>query len=167
MTIYLYNCGDDRRVVSKTLSAARTCQCTFLAQSSIIKPRLRLVWVDVMTQCNYLYIPAFNRYYFIDDIVADTGGAAIITASVDVLMTYADNIKLCPAVVTRTTRLNQNGSLRSTWVNDNKLPLTTGRTIKAVEFAGSVLNIDTAGMTDTNFVLNVAGGGAINNGGGV
>lgn len=134
---------------------------TLLEGSSVFKPRLQLQWADSMTQYNYLYIPAFDRYYFINDISADIGGLAIISAECDVLMTYGDAIKLCPAVVTRTTRLNQRGSLRSTWIKDTKFPLTTGRTIKAIEFEGTVLNIDSAGMTDNNFVLNVAGGGAI------
>ena len=161
ITVYLYNNSDDKRVVSKTLTALRTVSVTLLQSSSVLKPRLRLSWVDAMTQYNYCYIPAFNRYYFIDDITADVGGAAIINASVDVLMSYGDAIKLCPAVVIRQARTNQTGADRSTWIADRKLPLTTGRTLKAVEFEGTTLNINVATMTDNNFVLNVAGGGAI------
>lgn len=165
IAVTLYNCSDDRRVVNKTLSAARILQCTFLASSSVIKPQLRLSWVDAMPTYNYMYIPAFGRYYFIDDIVADTGGAAIISASVDVLMSYQAALLNCPAVVVRAARLNQTGSVRSTWISDSKLPLTTGRSIKVIEFEGTTLNSDTATMTDNNFVLNVAGGGAIQQGG--
>lgn len=161
VTVYLYNNSDDKRVMNKTLSAQRTVSATFLQSSSIIKPQLRLAWVDSFAAYNYMYIPAFNRYYFIDDITADTGAAAIVSGSVDVLMSYKDSIKLCPAVVTRQARLNQSGSVRSTWIADSKLPLTTGRTLKAIEFTGTTLNINTAAMTDNNFILNVAGGGAI------
>lgn len=161
ITVYLYNNAEDKRVVSKTLTAQRTVSATLLAASSVINPRLRLSWVDAMASYNYCYIPAFNRYYFITDITADTGGAAIINASVDVLMSYADAIKNCPAVVVRYARANQSGTNRSTWITDNKLPLTTGRTLKAVEFEGTTLNIDAATMLSYNFVLNVAGGGAI------
>lgn len=161
LTAYLYNCSDDRRTVSKSLTVQRTVQMTLLSACSILKPRLRLVWADSMSQFNYLYIPAFGRYYFIDDITADTGGAVIINASVDVLMTYKEQIYLCSGIVTRQSRANQRGSNRATWQADSKLPLTTGRTLKAIEFEGTVLNINTATMTDSNFILNVAGGGAI------
>ena len=111
--------------------------------------------------CNYMYIPDFGRYYYISDIIADTGGAAIVTGEVDVLMTYAAAIKQAPAVVVRSTSSTNTGSQKSTWIPDPQLPMTTGRTVKAVILEGSDLNIDTATMTSNNFVLNVAGGGAI------
>lgn len=111
-----------------------------------------------------MYIPAFHRYYFITDITAEPAGAGIINATVDVLMSYADSIKQCPAIVTRGARRGQNGSAKSTYITDNKLPIANGRSIRVVEFAGTDLNIDTASMLTHNFVLNVAGGGAITGG---
>lgn len=161
MVLYLYNCADDKRVVHKTLTGGLSVNAVFLEASSIINPRLKLAWNNAYISCNYLYVPTFNRFYFIDDITADVGGVAIITAHVDVLKTYAADIENCAAVVTRTTRLNQTGSARSTYIPDSKLPISTGRSIKAVEFTGTDLNIDVATMTSNNFVLNVAGGGAI------
>ena len=161
MTIYLYNSADDKRVVHKTLTGGYSISAVLLETSSVINPRLKLAWNDNYVSCNYLYIPAFNRFYFINNISADVGGIAIIDAHVDVLKTYASAFETCAAVVTRATRLNQNGSARSTYIPDSKLPISTGRSIKAVEFSGTDLNIDTATMTSTNFVLNVAGGGAI------
>lgn len=161
ITVNLYNNSDDKRVLDKTLSALRVVSATLLQASSVLKPRLRLAYVAGMETYNYCYIPAFGRYYFIEDITADTGGAMIFNCSVDVLMSYSAAIKLCSGVVIRNARTNQNGSYRSTWIADSKLPITTGRTLKAVEFEGTTLNINTATMTDNNFVLNVAGGGAI------
>ena len=161
MTIYLYNCSDDKRVMHKTLTGGYSVSAVLLESSSVINPRLKLSWNDNYVSCNYLYVPAFNRFYFINDITADVGGIAIIDAHVDVLKTYAAAIENCSAVVVRSTRMNQRGSVRSTYIPDNKLPIEQGRSIKAVEFSGTDLNIDTATMTSTNFVLNVAGGGAI------
>lgn len=160
-TAILYNNSDDARTVNKTLTGGTSVSFVLLAPSSIIKPRLRLTWNTAYTAYNYLYIPDFNRYYFIDDITADTGGAVIINAHCDVLMTYANAIKLCPAIVTRSARLNQHGSARASWIRDNKLPIETGRAVRVVEFVGTDINIDVATMTSNNFVLNVAGGGAI------
>lgn len=164
VTAYLYNNTDDARVVNKTLSAARQCDLVFLESSSILKPRLRISWTDSLTQYNYMYIPAFHRYYFITDITAEPAGAGIINATVDVLMSYAASISQCPAIVTRGTRREQNGSAKSTYITDNKLPIANGRSIRVVEFTGTDLNTDTASMLTHNFVLNVAGGGAITGG---
>lgn len=164
ITAYLYNCTDDARVVSKTLTAARQCDMVLLDSVSILAPKLRITWTDGLTAYNYMYIPAFHRYYFITDITAEPAGAAIITAAVDVLMTYADSIKQCSAIVTRYSRHEQTGSQKSTYITDNQLPISNGRSVRAVVFSGSDLNIDTASMTSHNFVLNVAGGGAITGG---
>ena len=133
----------------KTLTGGYSIAAVLLETSSVINPRLKLAWNDNYVSCNYLYIPAFNRFYFINNISADVGGIAIIDAHVDVLKTYAS------------ARSNKIGSVRSTYIPDNKLPISTGRSLKVIEFTGTDLNIDTATMTSTNFVLNVAGGGAI------
>ena len=161
MTIYLYNSADDKRVVHKTLTGGYSISAVLLETSSVINPRLKLAWNDNYVSCNYLHIPAFNRFYFINNISADVGGIAIIDAHVDVLKTYASAFENCAAVVTRAARLNQRGSVRSSYIPDSKLPIATGRALKCVEFVGTDLNIDTASMTSTNFILNVAGGGAI------
>ncbi len=161
ITAYLYNCADDPRTVNKTLSVARTVEMIMLETSSILTPRLRITWTDSLTGYNYMYIPAFNRYYFITDISAEPAGQGIINATVDVLMSYAAAIKQCPAVVVRYSRREQRGSAKSTYMNDSQLPISNGRSIRAVEFEGTDLNIDVASMTTNNFVLNVAGGGAI------
>lgn len=157
----LYNNTSDNAVIDKNLTEARQLSLTVLADCSILKPRLSLKWNDSLTNVNYLYIPFFRRYYFITEISTAPGGLAIITAAVDVLMTYKESIKALPAIVIRAARTEQKGSARSSWIYDSSLPLATGRTIKAVELEGSALNIDTATMTSPNFVLNVAGGGAI------
>lgn len=161
MTIHLYNNADDKRTMHKTLSGGVTVDAVFLETSSILNPHLRLTWNAEYLSCNYIHIPAFNRYYFVNDISVDVGGIAIIDAHVDVLQTYSQAIETCAAVVTRGQRSEQRGSAKSTYIPDSKLPISTGRTLRAVEFTGTDLNIDTASMTSNNFILNVAGGGAV------
>jgi len=164
ITVNLYNNTDDKRVMDKTLTPVRTVNAELITPCSIKEPQLRIAWFTGAASCNYMYVPEFSRYYYIE-ITADTGGAAIITASgVDVLMSYAAAIKQAPAVVVRSTSSTNTGSQKSTWIPDPQLPMTTGRTVKAVILEGSDLNIDTATMTSNNFVLNVAGGGAITGG---
>lgn len=42
--------------------------------------------------CNYMYIPTFNRYYFIDDIISVRNNLWRIVAHVDVLMSFKKEI---------------------------------------------------------------------------
>ena len=164
IVVNLYNNTDDKRVINKTLTQLYTVNANIITPSSVMTPQLRVAWSSGLPAANYMYIQAFNRYYYITDIIADTGGAAIISGRVDVLMSYAAAIKSLPAVVIRSTSSTNTGSQKSTWIPDPQLPMTTGRTVKAVILEGSDLNIDTATMLSTNFVLNVAGGGAISGG---
>lgn len=161
ININFYNNSNDKRAVNKTLTSQLSVQASLVPGSSAIAPQLRVKWASTFPQYNYMYIPAFNRYYFITDITADTGGAVIISGKVDVLMTYAAAFKLCPAIVIRYSRNEQHGSARSTYIPDNQLPISTGKVLKCVEFEGTDINIDVATATSNNFVLNVAGGGAI------
>lgn len=160
----LFRNADDKRVIDKTLTPLYSVNANIIIPSSVMTPQLRIAWSTALPTANYMYIAAFGRYYYITDITADTGGAAIITGRVDVLMSYDAAIKSLPAVVVRSTSSTNTGSQKSTWIPDPQLPMTTGRTIKAVILEGSDLNIDTATMLSTNFVLNVAGGGAISGG---
>lgn len=164
VAVNLYTNTDDKRVIDKTLTQLYTANASIITPSSVMTPQLRVAWMTGLPTANYMYIPAFNRYYYITDITADTGGAAIISGKVDVLMSYSAAIKSLSAVVVRSTSSTNTGSQKSTWIPDPQLPMTTGRTVKAVILEGSDLNIDTATMLSTNFVLNVAGGGAISGG---
>lgn len=162
MTVDFFNYEGEPRAVNKVLGTPLiSVNAEYLPGSSILNPRFRITWQNAIAVCNYVRVTLFNRWYFITDISADNGGAAIVTCRVDVLRTYTNYLVNTPAIVTRSERKEQRGSAKSTFIVDPKLPRSPARDIKVVEFKGSDLNIDTASMTSNNFVLNVAGGGAI------
>ena len=163
VSVTFYNCGDDKRVMSKTLTTGITATAELYDPTSVISPRLRVDYNASLLNYNYMYIAQFGRYYFITNVTTDSGGALIIEGAVDVLQTYKTQIAGLSAIVVRGARKNQSGSARSTWIEDPRLPIQSGRAVKAILFENSDLNIDTADMTSNNFILNVAGGGAISN----
>lgn len=57
---------------------------------------------------NYCYIPQFMRYYFIDDITINTNDTFIIYLTIDVLMTYNENIKNMTVKVSESNIPNEN-----------------------------------------------------------
>ena len=60
-----------------------------------------LATLEELLQCNYCYIEAFKRYYYITDIVSIRQGLWSISMSVDVLMSYKDIIKQQRGIVAR------------------------------------------------------------------
>lgn len=50
---------------------------------------------------NYVYIPIFNRYYFVDDITSENYSLWTLALSVDPLMTYKEAILNCNGFVDR------------------------------------------------------------------
>lgn len=163
VSVTFYNCSDDKRVMSKTLTTGISATAELYDPTSVINPRLRVAYNASLLSYNYMYVAEFGRYYFITNITTDSGGALIITGAVDVLQTYKTAIAGLSAIVVRGARKNQSGSNRSTWIEDPRLPIQSGRAVKAILFENSDLNIDTADLTSNNFILNVAGGGAISN----
>lgn len=92
VTADFYVCDIDRRNLYKNISPIFATDFVFYENSSIMQPRLRLAYNANITGCNYMYIPALNRYYFIDDISFNNAGEMIITGLIDVLQTYQQQI---------------------------------------------------------------------------
>lgn len=101
MTIKFYNITEDRRVVEKTLidsgtgaNLTATLTGKIKDDCSVMDPVLEVSYNSDILSSNYLYIPAFGRYYFINNITTSTQ-RLIISAHVDVLKSFsADIIKL-------------------------------------------------------------------------
>ena len=65
--------------------------------ASVVNPVLIIRSTDY-PDYNYLYLPIFDRYYFIEDIIYDTG-VWVVNARVDVLSTYKEDINNTKAYV--------------------------------------------------------------------
>lgn len=68
--------------------------------------------------CNYLYCDTFSRFYYIDNISILTGGRIAVECSVDVLQTYATEIKARTATITRSESIGH-----PTLYTDKQLPV--------------------------------------------
>lgn len=73
-------------------------------QSSILNMVLTIEY-DKVPNFNYVYIPIFNRYYYVDDIVSVNNKLWAISLSVDVLMTYKTDILNQTAFITRNEKI--------------------------------------------------------------
>lgn len=102
MTIKLYHNDSDKRTVSKTLTnEGSLAGATIIDDTSILSPRLKVRDNGIiMVQYNYCYIADFKRYYYITDITV-SNGYIYIDCKVDVLMSYAAEIRACTGVIAR------------------------------------------------------------------
>lgn len=105
MDIYLYNTADDDNVLNKTLKDELLISNVKLKNPvNINNPILSLSskivyddgygggWTYETKDYNYAYIPAFERYYFIENITLQSNNINVLTLKVDVLKTYEKEI---------------------------------------------------------------------------
>lgn len=107
MNINFYNSKIRKNEVNKSLGVAIVKTCSLKEGSSIEDPILYMVYDTSLMGCNYVYIPDFGRYYFITGKEID-GKTLYITCHVDVLKTYATDIKASKGTATRSNIYNKN-----------------------------------------------------------
>ena len=95
----MYN-SSDKNVVSKRLTQLGSFTGVLKESTSIINPIIKIEG-SIPTNCNYLYIEQFGRYYYVTDIKSVTNNIYEISAHVDVLKTYDAQIRACTGIVSR------------------------------------------------------------------
>ena len=136
--IQLYQCTCENKRVDKTnyLKLLDTISGTMRDSISVTDMTVEIEYP--IPTFNYVYIPLFNRYYFVDDISSVVYGVWSVALSVDVLMSYKDTIKTLEAFVDRS---QSNYNLK---VIDNKLPLEKTETVE-VDTVQNQLFVDNFG----------------------
>lgn len=127
MNVTFYNNRSDKRKLSKSLTRLGSVDAELKDDCSILRPTLRVSRGNLSQYavCNYMYIPSFNRYYFVETS-ALIGDMVEVRGDVDVLMTYANGIRALNVTVLR----QQN--MFNDYMIDNQLPI---RQTKNIQFA--------------------------------
>lgn len=102
--VELFNNLSDVNVLDKNLNNKNIVEGNFRASVEIQKPVIGLI--GEYYNFNYCYIPILKRYYFIDKITMERKGFTIIHCSIDVLMTYKDDIRNSYALLSKATEYN-------------------------------------------------------------
>ncbi len=102
MDIVLYVCTSERQAINKTIGSAATFTGSLRGESSVINPSFMIETANP-TGFNYCYIQAFSRYYFITNITSVRNGLWRIDCSVDVLMSFRNQILALNVIVDRST----------------------------------------------------------------
>lgn len=152
--IKTYVCNDDKRVINKTLTDEAVYNCEFLDKVDMITPAMRLYCSATTFTNNYVYIPTFDKYYFVVNSSVDSARTIILQLQLDVLKTYENKLLNSDFLIVR------NENIKSNYIEDSKLPILPYQHMKVIEFSENDFNIDTATENNYNFLLNVAGGGS-------
>lgn len=99
MRIILYKTVSERIKINKVLEEELELVGSLRDASSITTPSILLQMNPV--DYNYVYIPDFKRYYYINSITAMRNKAFLIDLKCDVLMSYRNEIKELEGVVSR------------------------------------------------------------------
>lgn len=102
MQLTLYSFSGDPRELNKALNTIRTVNIiTITDETNILAPSI--VIGTVPFNFNYAYIPAFNRYYYVDDIVVENAERITLRLRVDVLMSHRNAINNTDVIAERST----------------------------------------------------------------
>lgn len=91
MEIVLYVTGSEQNAIRKTLQNELELTGSLRGESSVTNPSF-LIEIANPSQYNYCFIPDFNRYYYITDIISVRTNLWRIMCDVDVLMSYQAQI---------------------------------------------------------------------------
>lgn len=145
MNITIYNQGSDINKLTKSLGTGILVQGTIKDESSIINPEI-IFSRSITENFNYLYIPAFDRYYFVNDKTVEHQ-RTIVTCHVDVLMSFNAEIKNINVIA---ERASNNYNLYQV---DNELSLLNYKVISTKSFTNGFNNKE-----GSSYLLATAGG---------
>lgn len=147
MNITFYNNYSDNRVVNKSISLLNQFPCAAKEPCSIMTPTIQVsrTTFNQWHSANYAYLDIFKRYYYIDDMVVQNGGIVEVQLTVDVLMSYKNQISGISTVVARQENINNK------YIPDNLAPIR----VKRID---SYMKIGELPKTNNCYILTVNGG---------
>lgn len=125
MNITLYKNQSPPNKVNKSLTNANEIEAVrFIEKGSldVLNPSVLIqLTADVKdaSKYNYMYIPKFSRYYYIDDISTE-GGLIRINGRVDVLMSHKKDILASSQYIIRQEKKNN-----SPYLLDSLMPISS------------------------------------------
>lgn len=131
MTITLYKNQSEPERVVKTLIDPIQMTGTLRDETSVQTPTILVNKTQNITAYNYMYVPEFGRYYYITDITSINRNLWAVDCKVDVLQSYAAQIKNQTGIIER-----QENSW-NLYINDPEFVVTSKQRIQTKNFPNS------------------------------
>lgn len=145
MSFTMYTNTSDNRVIDKSITAVGTAlSCTFKDDTSMENPTIIIDAAAYNSSCNYGYLDDTGRYYYVVDVTFSQQ-RCYLQLKVDVLKSFASEIKACKAIATRSE------SKYNSYINDGEYP--------ALQYGNPVIKKFPRGLNKgMSYVLTIAGG---------
>lgn len=139
MNITLYKTKSANNVINKKLISEKNLgnNCIMADNTSVTSPTVIVGGIrslDSISDYNYAYISQCHRYYYINDIIALSGGRVKLLLTVDVLKTYASDILASKQLITAEKDIGKMYLSDVQWTTDAR---TYNR---AIYFSGDYFN---------------------------
>lgn len=151
MEIILFNNKSEINKISKTLVNSATLQGRLVNEASIINPTF-IIEIATLTPYNYVYVPELNRYYFINESVIVRNNMWSVQCSVDVLMSFKNEILNLKAIIDKQELESQS----NTYFDDGSYITENKTFIETIDFPNGF-------NENPEYVLITSGGGIIAN----
>lgn len=139
---------DDPRNTRKDMRVIKECEIHIKGEVNILHPKFSVNGFDGYEDCNYMYIPAWKRYYFIDEIKLDNYLVLWVSGRVDALSTWWSYLKNVQCLIQRQE------FVWNPFIQDTQLPVRTERLIEYQKIG----NIGSPSSKGNNIVLTATGG---------
>ena len=146
MTLVLYENKSDKIVVNKKIMEVQSYEGFLRDGSSITNPTILiegLFNIGNNINANYLFLPDYRRYYYITEIEQIRSNLVKISASVDVLMSFKDELQNCKGIV------KKNATAYNMYLNDGSFKVYQNKELVQKWFP--------SGFTSKQFVITTAG----------
>lgn len=139
MKVNFYDNQSNENVINKNLKLITSKDIIFRATINEKNPVL-LLHNDLLDEINYIEIPTFKRYYYIEHVEAFNNQLSRVYLSTDLLMTYQNeiinNVVLVTATETPSYSSNQLPTTRKIisdkYVSDVTLPTGTTKVLTTI-----------------------------------
>lgn len=115
MIVNFYKNNSPLNYVSKNIVETDNLECELKEECSVSNPVIEVLGTNALN-ANYMWIPLFSRYYYFTDITTTQYNTLIITAHVDVLMSFQNAIMNAQGIVERNENI-WNGYLNDIYFN--------------------------------------------------
>lgn len=150
MEATIYQIASEPLKLNKIFDNAKPVNILLKEDTDILYPNIELAYFDDFAGYNYIYIPAFNRYYFTGKPIITLGARIIYNCSIDPLMSWKDSINNLNIILDRS-------SDGSPLIPDGNIKSYPTKQIMNRAFTGSSI-LPQIGENNYSIVLGVIGG---------
>lgn len=150
--VYLMKLQSDKDIIGKTWTNQTLVEGELFYEQSVMTPKIRFQGNYI--EYTYAYVPEFERFYYIQDVVADKNNQTIVTMRIDVLQSFASGIKNCTALLDRQESLCSKELDDKYWWSEQRTNVVTVPFLDPTTGAKAVFD-----RQDNSYILIMAGPG--------